>query len=73
MTEFPADTRALQRAAARARLRDAEADCLQLHRLLPGRVGWWGPASRAFGLRVDELRERIDAASAALAAAEREL
>lgn len=73
MTDLPAGPTASQRAAARARVRAAEDDCLLLYRLLPGRLGWSGPASWAFGLRVEGLRERIDAASAALSAAEREL
>ncbi|GAA4189565.1 hypothetical protein GCM10022288_17600 [Gryllotalpicola kribbensis] len=62
-----------QRAALRARVRAAEAELLPVYRLLPDRGLWAGPAGWAFRLRIDGLRERIDAAWAALAAAEAEL
>jgi hypothetical protein len=73
MTVVPVDESASERAAVRARVRAAEADCLLLYALLPGVQAWNGPASRAFGLRIAGLRERIEAAHAALAAAEAEL
>ncbi|GAA4169155.1 hypothetical protein GCM10022287_05330 [Gryllotalpicola koreensis] len=64
------DEAATERAAVRAHLRAAEADCLLLYRLLPAVPGWSGAASWAFGLRLAELRARVAAAHAALAAAE---
>lgn len=73
MTALPAEPTDPRRAAARAYVRAAESDCLQLYRLLPAPRDWSGPASVAFGLRIEGLRARIEAASAALAAAEREL
>ena len=68
MTDEPADES--QRGEVRACVRAAEADCLLLYRLLPGLNRWNGPAGWAFGLRVEGLRERIESAHAALAAAE---
>ncbi|GAA4162315.1 hypothetical protein GCM10022286_21090 [Gryllotalpicola daejeonensis] len=73
MTALPAELTEPQRATARACVRAAETDCLQLFRLLPALHDWSGPARWAFGLRVERLRARIAAAAAALAAAEREL
>jgi len=62
-----------KRAAARAQLRAAAADCLLLDRLVPMPHGWNGPASGAFAVRVEALRGRIEAVHAALTAAEQEL
>lgn len=76
MTGLPTDAAqhdAPERTEVHARVRAAEGDCLLLHRLIPDAGAWSGPAEWAFGLRVEGLRERIEAAYAALSAAEAEL
>jgi hypothetical protein len=70
MTEPPGDESALRRAAMREELRAAYAGCTELYLLLPQDPHWQGGASRAFRRRVIELNHGIDAAAAALRAAE---
>jgi hypothetical protein len=70
MTEPPGDASAARRAALREELRAAYAGCTELRLLLPEEPCWQGGASRAFRRRVLALNEGIDAAAAALRAAE---
>jgi hypothetical protein len=61
------------RAAVRAELQSATAACRLLQLLLPVEQPWRGAASSVFRLRLDGVRERLDAAVAALCAAEAQL
>ncbi len=59
---------AAHRAAIRAHVHAAEAECRLLYPLLATVDDWRGPAGRAFRQRVAALRGRIEAAHAALMA-----
>ncbi len=60
-------------AAVRTQVRAAESGCRLLYPLLTTAGEWHGPAAGAFRGRIAGLRERIDAALAAIEAAEAEL
>jgi len=70
MTISSSDEAQLRHSTVRTALQSAEASCWGLYLLLPDEQPWHGLASGAFRLRVAALRERVDAASAALNAAE---
>jgi hypothetical protein len=72
-TQLVADDSALRRAKALAELHAIQSMCRGLHRLPPEGGPWRGAASAAYRLRVAGLRERVDAACAALSAAEASL
>lgn len=69
MTELPSDEAALRRASVLAAVNAVEAACGGLCLLLPVEQTWRGPASVAFRLRVAGLRDHVDRALDALAAA----